>query len=80
MNVLFFKENVDAQLLQLPDGLQQRDGVPSKAGDAFGDDHIDLPGAAGFKQALEVIAVVFGPRQGFVCVHAAVEPTGVFLD
>ena len=42
MNVLFLKVHVDAESLELPDRLQQGDGVPGKAGDRLGDDGVCL--------------------------------------
>ena len=40
VDVLFFKENVDAQRFELPDRFQQRNRVSGESGYGLGDDHI----------------------------------------
>lgn len=58
MNVLFFKVDIHTQLFHISNGFEQRDGVAGEAADGFGDDHVDLPGAAISKQPIEFMAVV----------------------
>lgn len=43
MDVLFFKENIDTQAFQFPDGFQQRDRISGEAGDTFCNDEVDFP-------------------------------------
>lgn len=40
--VLFLKVDIDAQELQLPNGLQQRDRIAGKPGNGLGDDQVHL--------------------------------------
>ena len=42
MHVLFLEVAFNPYLLELPDCLQQDDGIPGKAGHRFGDDKINL--------------------------------------
>lgn len=77
---LFFKENINTQAFQFPDGFQQRDRISGKAGDTFCNDEVDFPGAAACQHSLKAIPLALGTGDGFITVHAAVKPTGVGLD
>ena len=46
LDVLFFKENIDSEFLQLTNRPQKRDRISGKAADRFCDDHIDVSGSA----------------------------------
>ena len=46
LDVLFFKENIDSEFLQLTNRPQKRDRISGKAADRFCYDHIDVSGSA----------------------------------
>ena len=51
---------IDSQELQLPNGLQQRDGVAGKPGNGLGNDQVDLSSSAIVKKSLEVLTGILG--------------------
>ena len=58
--MLFFKLNLDAQLLQVTDGLQQIHRVSCKAGDGFGQDDVDVSRLAFSQHFLKLRPVDLG--------------------
>ena len=78
--VLFFKENVDPQRLQLAHGFQQRDRIAGKTADAFRQYQIDLPGPAVGQKTLEFRPLGFRAGQSSVCVYARITPAGMLLN
>ena len=80
VDVLLFKEHIDTQAFQFPNGFQQRDRISGKAGDTFCNDEVDFPGAAACQHSLKAVPLALGAGDSLVTVHAAVKPTGVGLD
>ena len=80
VEVLFFKEHINTQAFQFPDGFQQRDRISCKAGDAFCNDEVDFSGAAACQHSLKAVPLALGAGDGFVTEHATVKPTGVRLN
>ena len=80
MNVLFFKENINTQAFQFPDGLKKRHRVPGKAGNALSNNQVDIPFAAFLKHLLKTTPPVLGTGHGFITVDTEVLPAGMALD
>ena len=53
IDVFFFKADLDAQFLQVTDGLQKVHGVSCKAGDGLGKDNVDFAILAVLEQSLK---------------------------
>ena len=80
MNVLFFKENVDAERFQLAHGFQQRDRIAGEAADALGKNQVDLPCPAVDEQPLKFRAFRLGTGKRFVRIYARIAPAGMPLN
>ena len=78
--MLFFKLNLDAQLLQVTDGLQQIHRVSRKAGDGFGQDDVDVSRFAFSQHFLKLRPVDLGTGDAVIGIHASVHPAGMLLD
>ena len=78
--MLFFKLNLDAQLLQVTDGLQQIHRVSRKAGDGFGQDDVDVACLAFSQHFLKLRPVDLGTGDAVIGIHASVHPAGMLLD
>ena len=87
-DVLLLKVNLDALVLELADGGQAVDGVAGEAGDALGDNQVDLPVERIVYHALEALAPA-GVAAGFALVRvygnklpvrASLDVVGVIID
>ena len=75
------EQNTDAQLLQFSDCVQGIDGVPGKAGDGFGQDHLDLTGPAISKHSVEFRSLFAGrTADPVVGVNTREVPVRIFSD
>lgn len=81
IDAFLLEPNLDAQFLQVPDGLQQVNSVSGKAGDALGEDDVYLPGLAVVEHPLELLSAGrLGAGHRIVRIDACVLPFGIALN
>jgi hypothetical protein len=80
MNVLFLKENVHPQRLQLSYGLKKCYRVSSKTGDGLCYDYIYQSGTAVGQESLEIRPVFIRACECLIGVHTCVLPTFMNLN
>ena len=80
VDVFLFEPNGDAQLLQASDGHQHVQRIAGEAGDALGENQVDVPGFTFSHQALELGALSAGAADAGVGENACVLPAGIALD
>lgn len=80
MDPLDFKENVDAESVQLSAGLQELDGIPSQTADGLDQDQVDLAVSAVLHHPLEVFHLSVVSAGRFVGIHADKDPVVCFQN